>query len=568
MSKSLLYIVGIQLILLTGNSLSCAQNKFIDQPVLHEKVEIITDRDIYITGETVYFKILNLSDSILKEIGWSEVVYLELITPEGLPLSQGKFKFGSGGSQGKLEIPEGLLSGNYYLKAYTKWIRNFTPIVYSYKLLSIVNPFNDEVISNTSENNTDWKIITQPVDNKESEVVITNKEIFGKREKVHVRVSPQNDLPEGYYTVSVVKKDLIKNLSVLNKKAGIVPDKIRFIPETQGISLSGFVAEGKDTNAIRYNLVHLTLFDGKTVNQGIISDENGKFYFNLPDANSNIELFINASSANSDNDPLIFVDNDYCKQSVALPFIPFNPDGQEKKAIKELSINVQLKKQFLTSDSEEYTVQSKRDRDSNDIYFYGKPDFKLEFDKFIQLPGLKDYFDELIPFVSVRQKNKRKYLKVLGLSNDLGIYEPLMLVDMVAISDASGILEIDPKKVESIEVIRQPYIKGNVTYGGIIHIISKEKDFAGVDLPSSGQFFKFDMLDSAYHSFNINPPQNKHFPDVRNCLYWNASMKLTPDKNTEFDFYTGDTRGTYLILIRRYRNDGSPLSFQKSFVVE
>ncbi len=58
---------------------------------------------------------------------WSRVLYVELIQPNGTSLAQGKVLIDSSGAMGTINIPEGLSSGTYYLKAYTRWMRNCGP---------------------------------------------------------------------------------------------------------------------------------------------------------------------------------------------------------------------------------------------------------------------------------------------------------------------------------------------------------------------------------------------------------------------------------------------------------
>jgi hypothetical protein len=557
------------LLVQTWMSTCLAQYNSDTQILRPEKLRILTDRDIYIAGETVFFTISNLSDSTLWELDWSKIVYVEIITPDGVALQQGKFHFGKEGSAGKVDIPNGLQSGNYYIRAYTKWMRNFSPTTYGYKNITIVNPFSNELIVNQSTQESEFTINNQPNSSKYSSDIYLSKKVYNQRERVFVQLKENHNFSNGVYSVSVVKKGLIKNNQLINRRNSIDPlTNIEFFPETRGISLSGKVVNEIDTSAIKYSFVFLTLFNNNTINMGAICDESGNYVFHLPDGHTDIELFINASIKEYNQNPVILVDNDYCKKNVILPFIPFKPDNEERKLITEQSINVQLKEQFFITLSCSTQYNSKTETDTENRYFYGDADYQIILDKFIKLPGLKDYFDELIPSVIVRQKNKQQFFKVLGNSQDLNIYEPLVLVDMVAISNANKILEIDPQKIESIEVVQQPYIKGNITYGGIIHLISKDKDFAGVDLPSSGQFFKFNMLDSTIIHNNVLPPYDKHIPDVRNCLYWNAMMEIFSGQPIGFNFYTGDIKGEFMVFLRGFEKDGSPIRYYTSFFVE
>ena len=84
-----------------------------------EKVELMTDRGFYISGESLMFSgivSLNGDKNIL-----SEVVYIEFISPSGQKINQTKVEIINNRFEGQLIIPQDALSGYYYIRAYTKW---------------------------------------------------------------------------------------------------------------------------------------------------------------------------------------------------------------------------------------------------------------------------------------------------------------------------------------------------------------------------------------------------------------------------------------------------------------
>jgi hypothetical protein len=186
---------------------------------------------------------------------------------------------------------------------------------------------------------------------------------------------------------------------------------------------------------------------------------------------------------------------------------------------------------------------------SSDSSFYGKPDFVLKLDKYIAMPGLKDYIYELIPQLGIRHEGKRTTLKVLGVYSDLAIHEPLVLVDMVPIFDIDRILELQPDKIERIEVVTVPYVRGDIIFGGIVSLFSKKGDLAGIDLPSVGRFITYDMLSREFAT-KVPDTKNLRIPDLRNCLYWNPDLKLKGTEPAKISFNTGDSAGNYLIVVR------------------
>jgi len=116
-----------------------------------ESIDISTERDIYIAGETLEYHAGYFLDQKMIPKPLSKVLYVELITNAGIKIAQTKCCFFDSTISGKLLIPADTRSGNYYLRAYTKYMRNYSPETYGYQVVSIVNPFSAEVLQDLDE---------------------------------------------------------------------------------------------------------------------------------------------------------------------------------------------------------------------------------------------------------------------------------------------------------------------------------------------------------------------------------------------------------------------------------
>jgi len=108
------------------------------QFAVSEKVVLSTDRQLYLTGEKVLFY-ANVFIEDDKQSNLSKILYLEIFK-ENKAFVQAKFRIEEGRVQGFLQLPDELLSGNYYLRAYTMKMRNGEPENYFNTLIRIVNP--------------------------------------------------------------------------------------------------------------------------------------------------------------------------------------------------------------------------------------------------------------------------------------------------------------------------------------------------------------------------------------------------------------------------------------------
>lgn len=105
-----------------------------------EKVLLRTDRDIYIAGEKVWFAANCIADSERND-QTSAVVYVELLNDQNIAVKQLKVKLQNGSANTFFTIPDTIATGNYLLRSYTKWMKNYNEQVFFNKTLSVVNPF-------------------------------------------------------------------------------------------------------------------------------------------------------------------------------------------------------------------------------------------------------------------------------------------------------------------------------------------------------------------------------------------------------------------------------------------
>jgi len=509
---------------------------------LAEKTVLFTDRETYVVDEDILFSAFNVTLPALRNADWSNVLYVELITPDGEACTRRKYAFSPDGTTGALRIPTSVLTGNYYLRAYTRWMRDYSPYNYFYKMVKVINPFRGELLEPRGYPGK-GSVIESPTINSDNIQLKTTKKIYVKREMVKVQVSvPNVNEYAGKFVVSVIAKGtdkpMLPNLSALQDQK-FSPD---FIPETRGLSISGKVVNVVDSVPMPFTLVSLTIFKENPENQNVIANEKGKFYFDLSKLKGEYELFISAKSYEKQI-PLILVDNDFSSQKIELPYVPVDLSEASKIHYQSLAFNSQMQTLYL-----QQKIEDDMKSFSSDSSFYGKPDIVLHLDKYIAMPSMKDYIYELIPQLGVRHDGKRNILKVLGVYSDLAINDPLVLVDMVPIFDIDRVLELQPDKIDRIEVMTVPYVRGDIIFGGIISLFSKKGDLAGIDLPSVGRFITYNMLNLNY--IKVAPdPKNQHVPNLQNCLYWNPNLKLKETELSEISFNTGDNTGDFVVVV-------------------
>ena len=146
-NKMKILFILIFFVLFTGAEYSSANGVSPNLPLRdREKVRLFTDRNLYAAGEEIFFSAdLAVNDSR------ESVIYVELITPEGDKIKSGKFKSEKGIASGCLAIPEDLFTGFYYVRAYTREMRNAGPGSYDYVPVKVINPAKNDILVSGKE---------------------------------------------------------------------------------------------------------------------------------------------------------------------------------------------------------------------------------------------------------------------------------------------------------------------------------------------------------------------------------------------------------------------------------
>ncbi len=106
---------------------------------LQEKVYVHTDKNMYLTGEIMWFKIYEMGAANNSQMDFSKVVYTEIISNDQKVVLQAKTGITNGSGSGSLQLPIDLSSGTYRIRSYTNWMKNFGPDYFFEKSLYVVN---------------------------------------------------------------------------------------------------------------------------------------------------------------------------------------------------------------------------------------------------------------------------------------------------------------------------------------------------------------------------------------------------------------------------------------------
>jgi hypothetical protein len=109
--------------------------------VAYEKVFVHTDRNFFVTGEVLWLKVYCMEVNSNTLLDLSKVAYAEIMGADNKPILQTKIELSQGTGYGSIFLPASINSGNYVLRVYTNWMKNFSSEFYFHQSLTIVNPF-------------------------------------------------------------------------------------------------------------------------------------------------------------------------------------------------------------------------------------------------------------------------------------------------------------------------------------------------------------------------------------------------------------------------------------------
>ncbi|HNP23996.1 MAG TPA: hypothetical protein PKM63_12205 [Panacibacter sp.] len=109
------------------------------QQNLKEKIFVHTDKNYYLAGEAIWFKLYVTDAGHNRPLDFSKVAYVEILDTANKAVLQAKVALQHAGGSGSFLVPLNINSGNYTFRAYTNWMKNAGADYFFQKNISIVN---------------------------------------------------------------------------------------------------------------------------------------------------------------------------------------------------------------------------------------------------------------------------------------------------------------------------------------------------------------------------------------------------------------------------------------------
>jgi len=125
---------------------------------LEEKLFLHTDKSVYLSDEICWFKIYNVDAAFHLPLALSTVAYIEILDNHSKAIAQEKVALQDGLGTGSIKLPNNIGSGEYTLRAYTNWMKNYNENFFFQKKLTIINTKRELSLSLANTTKEEFKI--------------------------------------------------------------------------------------------------------------------------------------------------------------------------------------------------------------------------------------------------------------------------------------------------------------------------------------------------------------------------------------------------------------------------
>jgi hypothetical protein len=544
-----------------------------------ETVSISTDRNLYFTGETVWFRPWVFMPPGEMGKKKSRILYLELLTDDNIPIIQKKVDLWDHNGAGSFKIPEDAGSGCYTLRGYTNKLRQLGVEYFFCTKLILVNPLHPKslfinMMSDTIHPMDKTTSSVQQQDLKKDEPenqfsisVRTSNTRFHSREKVGVDIFAIDKKGMAVAADLCISVGMQLNNGMGNREP-IQPkeypteqsdrQKSQFPIETEFDIIEGGVSEFEKPLPGRQ--VYLSVPGDSSLL--FITKTNSLGLFSIPIAFLSGSREIIVGTNDSSRSALLNLSDEFDSRYRLNEKSNCQLDTESQQNLNAAYIRWQIQRFY--NPQEDLTEKACH----SEFKFYGIPDFKIELRDFAELPNMEEVFFELVKPVMVIHKHKTASLLVIDKKANRTLGEHVLyLLDGIPLTDPEKILSLTPSKIKSIQIVARQYYLGPELFNGIIDIESKNRVLA--ESLNGTHFFKTTIPFASLSEKEYNPvEEKKNSPAFRNQLYWNSSIKTNSEGRAHFDFNTGDGTGEYTISIEGFSLNGDPIMMKQKFKVE
>jgi len=540
----------------------------------NETAWLQTDRNIYIAGENVFFKLYLLDANTHKLSHISKIAYLVLRDNYNKPVVRIKLKLERGTAYGSFALPDSLKSGTCQITVFTNWMRNSGESSFFTKEIFVANRFDKELpaLNNlfNSSGNVDIGSEQTPL-NKNSLAVLTDKTEYNKREKICLSLEFPKNIPGDTARLSISVFEIAPGIingnsndkylihESENSVSSINPDE-RFLPEMKGEIIQGHVIDQETNEVVANKCVFLSANDTMVNLQYTFTDSGGMFRFQLNDYYYGKDLYFSVKEIPAGKKFKIIPED---KFELNNNFKPIPTEGSQalKAFILKSQDIVTIQKAYEAENAIKTGKQSAAALSFFQLYY--KTNYCIYPADFVPLNDFAEIAKEILPPQFSLNKHSEGYTAYLADESRHMYFdqEPLVFLDGVYIDNVNQVMKLGSDKVQRVELVCSSYNFGEFIFPGILAVFSKTYEIRNIQPNESTiriqlqDFHAYSDFKGPAYSIETESSQ----PDFRQHLYWNPTIEFSGSHYRLPEFYASDHSGDYMIGIEGITSAGIPL---------
>lgn len=535
---------------------------------LYERIIIDTDREVYVAGEKVHFKLSLFQTQSFIYSGLSKYAYVILVNESGQNLLSFQVSLSDGIYYSDFLLPDTMRTGGYRLIAFTNWMRNFNPENYAFRNLIVANRFDNNFDRHGKIKTADTTLYSDNWSENNQIILSSLKKMYRCGDSIifSVRLLDSN-IDNAEISVSVAENAPVRNINPIRYLVKPINNDVlfrefSFVPEIYHPVIQGYVL--KNNYPVSGSRILLTSPDSILNFQYATANDQGVFRFQLGNYYDDRKLVLKLADQ-ADSGSLIQYDNKFkvVNKGIIYPFNYQLPDYlihcQKIVTIQKAYFN------FQQLNKAEY----KRELPP---MLYANPRSIVYPSDFIELKDMIEISQEILPALRIYKKDKEFKIEMFD-SDDQAFFktQPLILYNGIPVDQLNQIIHLGSADISRIEIIDAPWVYGDLEFPGVLGIFSPgyslEKFDPGentlvVDNPGPHPFLRFDEL---LPDSTGNPD---HFPDFRQLLYWNPDMKVFREKPVLIKIKAPRNEGEFKIVINGITGNNQPLTSYHTFLVK
>jgi hypothetical protein len=127
--------------------------------------------------------------------------------------------------------------------------------------------------------------------------------------------------------------------------------------------------------------------------------------------------------------------------------------------------------------------------------------------------------------------------------------------------DLEYISTLSSKEINKIDVVMSQILYGDLTFYGLISIQTKNGKIPGTYYNNDRILYKNNVQPGQNNKDDLNVVENKkNLPDLRQTLFRYESLQVVGNKKSVIEFNTSNLKGSYIIDVQGYSNQGFTVS--------